>query len=148
MNKPLLISILISYLLGLPIGLLTIVGTLWTPILFTGEGLLSIAIIAGYGWPTLGLALSFLVALGIGAKVAYDHLGHGKSLLFSSFVYSTVVNFIIWATFCLVLLFTVEDSFLLLFPAILALLFCTIVTTFTIGLLITYLIERTVAKLN
>ena len=142
MNKPLRKSILISYLIGLPIGLLTIAATLWLPILITDEGLFSIILIANYGWPTLGLALSFLVALGIGAKVAYDHLQHGKSLLFSSFMYSAVVNGIIWATFCFVLLFTLEDSYPMMVPAVLALLFCTLFTTFTLGLLITFIISR------
>ncbi|MBT2161478.1 hypothetical protein [Zobellia barbeyronii] len=142
MNKSLRNSILVSYVLGLPIGLLTIIATIYLPLFFTGEGLFSFAIIAGYGWPTLGLALSFLVALGIGAKVAYDHLHHGKSLLFSSFMYSAVVNGIIWATFCFILLFSQEDNYPMMIPAVLALLFCTVVTTFTLGLLITFIISR------
>ena len=35
-------------------------------------------LIANYGWATLGLVLSFLIALGIGAKVAHDHLMEGN----------------------------------------------------------------------
>lgn len=143
MNRELTKSILTSYLVGAPIGILTIVGTILAPLLLTGEGLTSISIIGGYGISTIGLVISFLIALWIGGKMAYESAKKEKSHLSISFKYSLIVNLIIWTTFCLIIGLTSESKkFLMMIPALLALVVCTIITTFTIGLLISYLVKR------
>jgi hypothetical protein len=143
MKKKLKQSILTSYLIGAPIGILTVVATIWIPLLLTGEGLLTIAILGTYGISTIGLVVAFLIALWIGGKVAYRNTKRGKSLVLTSFKYSAVVNVIIWTTFCLIVGLTVmEERFLMMIPPIIAFVVCTILTTFSIGLLIAYVIKR------
>ena len=143
MEKKLKQSILTSYLIGAPIGILTIVATFWIPLLLTGEGLLTIVILGAYGISTIGLVVAFLIALWVGGKLAHENIINGKSLILTSFKYSTVVNLIIWATFCLIVSLTVtEERFLMMIPPIIAFVVCTILTTFTIGLLIAYVIKR------
>lgn len=143
MKKKLKQSILTSYLVGAPIGILTVVSTIWIPLLLTGEGLLTIAILGTYGISTIGLVVAFLIALWIGGKLAYQNIKSGKSLILTSFKYSAVVNLIIWTTFCLIVGLTVtEERFLMMIPPIIAFIFCTILTTFSIGLLIAYVIKR------
>ncbi|MFD1015504.1 hypothetical protein [Winogradskyella rapida] len=143
MEKKLKQSILTSYLIGAPIGILTIVATIGIPLLLTGEGLLTIAIIGTYRISTIGLVVAFLIALWIGGELAYRNIKSGKSLLLTSFKYSTVVNLIIWTTFCLIVGLTVtEERFLMVIPPIIAFVVCTILTTFSIGLLIAYVIKR------
>ena len=143
MNKKLKQSILTSYLLGAPIGVFTVIATIWIPLLLTGEGLLTIVIIGAYGISTIGLVVAFLIALWFGGKLAYKNINKGKSLLLTSFKYSLLVNVIIWSTFCVIIALTAEkERFLLMIPSIIAFFVCTILTTFTIGLLITYIIKR------
>lgn len=143
MDKNLKKSILTSYLIGAPIGMLTVIATIWIPLFVTGEGLLTIAIIGTYGKSTVGLVVAFLIALWIGGKLAYQNIKRGKSLLLTSFKYSTVVNLIIWTTFGLISGLTVtEDRFLMMLPPIVAFVVCTVLTTFSIGLLISYRIKR------
>ena len=143
MEKKLKQSILTSYLIGAPIGILTVVATIWIPLLLTGEGLLTIAILGTYGISTIGLVVAFLIALWIGGKLAYRNTKIGKSLILTSFKYSAVVNLIIWTTFCLIVGLTVtKERFLMMIPPIIAFVVCTILTTFTIGLLIAYVIKR------
>ncbi len=71
MEKKLKQSILTSYLIGAPIGILTVIATIWIPLLLTGEGLLTIVILGTYGISTIGLVVAFLIALWIGGKLAY-----------------------------------------------------------------------------
>jgi len=141
MERKLKQSILTSYMIGAPIGILTIIATIWIPLLLTGEGLLTIVILGTYGISTIGLVVAFLIALWIGGKIAYKNIKSGKSLLLTSLKYSTVVNLIIWSTFCLIIGLTVkEEKFLMMIPPIIAFFVCTILTTFSIGLLISYVI--------
>ncbi len=72
-----------------------------------------------------------------------------KLLLLTSFKYSTVVNLIIWTTFCLIIgLIVAEEKFLMMIPPIIAFVACTVLTTFSIGLLISYMIKRINNKPN
>jgi hypothetical protein len=143
MEKKLKQSILTSYLIGAPIGILTIIATIWIPLLLTGEGLLTIVILGTYGISTIGLVVAFLIALWIGGKLAYQNIKNGKSLLLTSFKYSIVVNLIIWTTFCVIIGLTVtEERFLMMIPPIIAFVVCTVLTTFSIGLIISYVIKR------
>jgi len=141
-------SVFMSYLIGAPIGIFVVIATLLIPP-FLGSGILTIALLAVYGLPTIGLVVAFLIALGVGGKIAYKSIKNGKSLLFTSFKYSTIVNLIIWTVFCLVLFLTFEkEKVLILFPAIVAFFVCTILTTFSIGLLISYVIKRIYIQVN
>tara|TARA_B100000767_G_scaffold237120_1_gene231200 strand:+ start:449 stop:937 length:489 start_codon:yes stop_codon:yes gene_type:complete len=143
MEKKLKQSILTSYLIGAPIGILTVIATIWIPLLLTGEGLLTMVIIGTYGASTVGLVIAFLIALWIGGKLAHKNINNGKSLILTSFKYSTIVNLIIWTTFCLIVGITVtEEIFLMMIPPIIAFVVCTILTTFSIGLLIAYVIKQ------
>ena len=143
MEKKLKQSILTSYLIGTPIGILTVAATIWIPFLLTGEGLLTIVILGAYRISTIGLLVAFLIALWVGGKLAYQNIKRGKSLLLTSFKYSTIVNLIIWVTFCLITVLTVtEEKLLIMIPPIIAFLVCTVLTTFSIGLLISYMIKQ------
>lgn len=120
-----------------------VVASIYIPLLVTGEGLLTSALLGGYGIPTIGLIIAFLISLWFGGKLAYLNIQNGKSLLLTSFNYSAVVNVIIWTTFCLIVgLTATEESFLMMIPPITAFFVCTALTTFSIGLILAYLIKR------
>jgi hypothetical protein len=143
MEKKLKQSIIASYLIGAPIGILTVIATIWIPLLLTGEGLLTMVIIGTYEASSVGLVIAFVIALWIGGKLAHENINNGKSLILTSFKYSTIVNLIIWTTFCLIVGITAtEERFLMMIPPIIAFVVCTILTTFSIGLLIAYVIKR------
>jgi hypothetical protein len=143
MEKKLKQSILTSYLIGAPIGIFVVFATIFVPSFLFGEGLMTIVILGTYGISTIGLIVAFLIALWIGGKLAYNNIKSGKSLLLTSFKYATVVNLIIWTTFCLIIGLTVtEERFLMMIPPIIAFVVCTVLTTFSIGLLISYIIKR------
>ena len=136
-------SILTSYLIGAPIGIFVVLATIFVPSFLFGEGLMTIVILGTYGISTIGLVVAFLIALWIGGKLAYKNIKSGKSLLLTSFKYSSIVNLIIWSTFCVIVGLTVsEEKFLMMIPPIIAFVICTILTTFSIGLLISYIIKR------
>ncbi|MDO6518496.1 hypothetical protein [Zobellia uliginosa] len=140
-------SVLTSYLIGAPIGIFVVFATIFVPSFLFGEGLMTIAILGTYGISTIGLVVAFLVALWIGGKVAYNNLKNGKSLLLASFKHSTVVNLMIWTTFCLIIGLTIiEEKILMMIPPIIAFVVCTVLTTFSIGLLISYMIKRINSK--
>ncbi|MFD1293809.1 hypothetical protein ACFQ5N_08180 [Lutibacter holmesii] len=143
MEKKLKKSILTSYMIGAPIGIFVVLATIFVPSFLFGEGLMTIAILGTYGISTIGLISAFLIALWIGGKLAYNSIKNRKSLLLTSLKYSTVVNLIIWTTFCLIIGLTVEEEkFLMMTPPIIAFVICTILTTFSIGLLISYVIKQ------
>lgn len=136
-------GILISYLIGLPSGLITVFIVYAIPVIMTGEGLSAIVLLGVYGKAILGLFISFLTALGIAGHNATIDVENQKSLLKTSFKYSLSVNSIIWTAFVLLTIFNNEKNFgLIITPPILAFLFCTIITTFTLGLFISYLIKK------
>ena len=137
-------GILISYLIGTPIGLITIFIVFTIPVMLTGEGLATIALVGVYGKAILGLIVSFLIALGIGGHNASTDIVKEKSLLKTSFKYSLTVNAIIWTVFILLTIFSngKKDFWLILTPPILAFIICTIITTFTLGLLICFIIQK------
>lgn len=143
MNRQLGKSILVSYLLGAPIGIFTIMATILIPVLYMGKGLSSMSVVFGSGFETIGLVVAFLIALWIGAKLAFLNIKNGKSLISTSIKYSTLVNLMIWIIFCLIVgRSTGNYYFLFTLPAIIALIVSTTIITFTIGLLISYLIKK------
>ncbi len=143
MEKKLKQSILTSYLIGIPIGIFIVFTTIFVPSYLFGDGLMTIAVLGTYGISTIGLVVAFLIALWIGGELAYRNTKSGKSLILTSFKYSAIVNLMIWTTFCLIVVLTVrEEKFLMMIPPIIAFVVCTILTTFTNGLLIAYVLKR------
>ncbi len=143
MNEQLKKSILISYLIGAPIGIIIIGLTIFLPAFLVGEGIFLMLVLGIYGKAIAGLLISFLIALWIGGKLAFENIKTGKSLILTSFKYSSVINSIIWSVFILIVLITCEESTMyFIIPPIIAFIVCTIITTFTIGLLIASRIKR------
>lgn len=141
MNRPLARSILASYLVGFPIGGFMILLAFVLPGIL-GAPIFTIALIGTYGYSTLGLSIAFLAALGIGGKLAFNNLKANGSVLGTSFKYAAFVNIIIWIVFALITRFMINDEFFLfvLLP-LLACVICTVLTTFSIGLVISYIIK-------
>ena len=138
-----------SLLIGGPIGVLTVLFVLLFPVMLTGEGLTTIAILGGYQYAIIGLLISFIIALWLSGKTVYADILKGKKLIQISFKYSWSINLIIWSTFIIV---TVIDNFktfswLLVVPPFFAFFICTGLTTFTLGLLICYIIKRQMTNL-
>lgn len=142
MSKKLKKSIIASYFIGAPIGFFVVFATIYIPAFLLGEGLYTIAILGAYKASIIGLLVAFIVALGIGGKLAYNFVLKGKSLLFTSFIYSFNVNLIIWTVFIAILLFSSEEKLFAVIPAIIAFVLCTVLTTFSIGLLVSFIIKR------
>lgn len=155
-------SVLISYLIGLPSGLIFSFLALYFSIKDLDEGLPIIGLISIYGIPLIGLLFGFFLALGYAAVKAYNNLKQGKSILYTSFLYSLKVNIIIWTVFVVVALLTQifvifmnfdeNGSYLFILfsifaPAIIIFPVSVFFTTFTIGYLICYLINRQVIDL-
>lgn len=143
-------GIYISYLIGVPIGLIAIFIVFSIPVMLTGEGLATIALVGIYGKAMLGLIISFLIALGVGGYKASAEIQKQKSLLKTSFKYSLTVNAIIWSVFVLVTALGNEGKnfLVVLIIPFFAFISCTITTTFTIGLLICYTIKRWIIYVN
>ncbi len=143
MNRQLGKSIFVSYILGAPIVLLTVIATILIPVIYVGKGLSSMSIVLGSGFQTIGFVLTFLIAFWLGGKLAYTDTKNNNSLISTSFKYSVLVNLVIWIVFCLIIGDSTGNSnFLFTTPAIIALIVSTTITTFTIGLLISYLIKK------
>ena len=141
-------GILISYLIGL---LPTILFTIYYCVFCVKNiefGTTMFIFLYLHG--TLGLLVSFLIALGIGGRNAVIDIQKQKSLLKTSFNYSLTINTIIWAVFIiLTIIFRVcvkYGSWSLLILPIFAFVFCTAITTFTIGLLICYVIKKIITN--
>lgn len=137
-------SILVSYAVGLPIGLITVFVLFALPVLLTGEGFATIIFLEIFGKATVGLLVSFIVALWFGGVKVLSDINRSNSLLKTSFNYSIRVNTIIWIIFMIIFLIeNYQEKFTLtiLLPFI-GYLLSVGVTTFTIGLLISYLVKR------
>ena len=112
MNTKLKHSIIASYFIGAQIGFFVVFTTIYIPAFLLGEGLYTIAILGTYKASIIGLLVAFIVALGIGGKLVHKLVLKGKSLLFTSFMYSLNVNLIIWAVYIAILLFLHKKNYL------------------------------------
>lgn len=147
-------GVLFSYVLGAPLGLFTVLFFFLLPGLITGEGLGYIVLLGMFGAGILGLVVSFLFALWFAGMKIGRELEGGRSLLGTSFRYSLRVNSIIWSTFAFLSIAqqglllstptagTVDSGSVMMLPlisflaAVVAFIGCTVISTFTIGLLI------------
>ena len=144
MDKRIKKSILISYLIGLPIGLLFVGAVIVLPVIITDEGLFTLVMLGTYWLSTIGLVISFIIVLWFGGITVHKSIENGNSLLLTSFKYSLLINLIIWTVFCLIIVFTInaeEGIYGIIIPPIIAFVVCTILTTLTIGLIISYVIK-------
>ncbi|MDD2983700.1 MAG: hypothetical protein PHQ74_09955 [Crocinitomicaceae bacterium] len=133
----------ISYLIGLPLGLFAIFSALLFPTMGSGESLAGFILNESYGIASIGLFISFVIALGIAGRSASVNIAKQKSVLETSFRYTITVNAIIWSVFILLTIISNDqkDLWFLLIPPFIAFLISTFVTAFTFGLLISYLIK-------
>ncbi len=150
MEKQLKKSILTSYLIGAPTGILVIFFILTLPFMLTGEGLFSLVFFKIYGYSTIGLLLSFFIALFFGGAIAYQSVTNKDSLKITSFKYSLVVNVIIWFVFCLILFIQNLNDFtsfiIFLIPVIITFFISVLISVFTIGLIISSRIKKNYDK--
>jgi len=148
MNQILKRNILTGYLISVPTGLLTVFIVFAFPVVFTGEGLTTILLAETYGWAIIGLIISFLISIYFGSIKAHTKLTENNSLLSASFAFSLKINTVIWAAF--VLLTIIKNfNYDLLLIFILPLLgfgISVIFTTFTLGLIISYIFNRNLKK--
>ena len=100
-----------------------------------------------FGKAIAGLIISFMFSLWLGAIVAKKSVTKGDKLLITSFKYSTSINIIIWTVFGIVAALSPENEWKTGLIEIVAFIVCTLTTTFTIGLLISFRI-RTGIKTN
>ncbi len=138
----------ISYLVGLPFGLISILLVFWMSTLFIGDSLFSVIINGIYGKAAIGLLVSFLLALGVAGYLATKSIQKQKSLLETSFRYSLNVNTIIWSVFLIINFMNSENYLIQISVSLLGFVFCTLSTTFTIGLLISLIIQNKIRKSN
>ncbi|MFC2111393.1 hypothetical protein ACFLQ5_02965 [Bacteroidota bacterium] len=113
------------------------------PAMVTGEGLATFIMVETYGYAIIGLIVSFLFAIWIGSKKAHSNLIKENKLIRTSFTFSLTINTIIWTTFIIVTVIDNIDNnilYVLIFPVI-GYIVSVIMTTFTIGLLVTYIFE-------
>ena len=141
-----------SVLIGGSLGILSILATISLPVLLTGEGLLKIAFYFSYGHATVGLAVVFIISLWFAGKKAYSYLINEQTLLYTSLKYSIIVNTFSWLTFIII---TSIDNYLagvfnwyILVPPIILSIICPILTTFSLGLFICYIIKRQIPAPN
>lgn len=138
-------SIWISYIYGLPFGFVTTFLAFSIPVMLTGEGLATMALIAIYGKALIGLLISFILTLYIGALIIYQDNIKNRKLLWTSFKYSTLINVIIWTVFTIITVIDnleTDEWFIILIPIPIAFYICIILTQITLGLLIAYKVRR------
>jgi hypothetical protein len=133
-----------SYTIGLPIGLLVIGVFIFTPIIISGEGLISILLSGIYGKATIGLTIAFIISLYFGGIQIFKELETKQSTLTASFKYSLSINSIIWGTFLLVTLIDNfnDFNFLIIIPPLILFVVCLLFTPFTIGLIVTKYLQK------
>ncbi|MDF4204882.1 hypothetical protein PXD56_18075 [Maribacter sp. SA7] len=148
MKKSLRKSILTSYIIGLPIGLLFIASIIILPPLLSGEGLLSFIILSLYGKAIVGLVISFIIALWFFGILAQKSIEKGNSLLLTSFKYTLLIILVIWTVFSVIASFNQENEFVFFVLPLIASIFCTTITTFTIGLAIAFRTRTIIRKVS
>jgi hypothetical protein len=165
MTKILKANITTAYIISIPLGLICVFFTLAAPVMITQEAMFYFLIIPKFGLAILGLILSFFFAIQYGSKKAHQKLIDNESILKASFIFSLNINTIIWATFifitfiqiAVIYLFeinspfheTTDSLFMLIYGLAIPTLFyllSTIGTTFSVGLLVSYLFKKNITK--
>lgn len=148
-------GILTSYLIGTPIGILTILFAYVLPSILTEESMIYIVINSMFLNATIGLTIFFIFALWFAGKnIAKDQISY--SLIKSSYLYSIRVNLISWSSFILISIIDhklhYEDNSaneiyefgpeIFLIPPIILFIVSTLISTFTIGLIICFVVKK------
>ena len=136
----------VSYLIGLPIGLLVIFLVFGLPLLI--EPMTAVVIVGQYGFGIIGLTIAFIISLRIAGSTIVQDLLSGKSILKTSYLYCLTVNIIIWSTFIIMTLIQNINNIQLtvfLFPIVICPLSIGL-STYTIGLLICFIVSRKLKK--
>lgn len=139
-----------SLLLGGPIGVIFIALFCFAALMFvttvTQEGLPGIGLYYYFRIPVLTMTTIFILSLWPTGRLAEYLLRQDQPLLSVAFKYSVVTNIVC----CLTLLLTVAISYnsltIDLFFVIIPFLLTTLLSTFTIGLLICYVIRRRITS--
>ena len=139
-----------SLIIGLPTGVFTILivflGGLALVGLLTQEGLPGIGLFYMYKTPVIVMTIVFTLLLWPTGRLIESEIIKERKLLLISFKYSAIINSIL---FIVILIVTSLDGLDLFFGLILPLILfipSTIISTFTVGLLITNTIKRRITR--
>ncbi len=139
-----------SLIIGLPTGVFTILivflGGLALVGLLTQEGLPGIGLFYMYKTPVIVMTIVFTLLLLPTGRLIESEIIKERKLLLISFKYSAIINSIL---FIVILIVTSLDGLDLFFGLILPLILfilSTIISTFTVGLLITNTIKRRITR--
>jgi hypothetical protein len=165
MDRTLKKNIITAYAISIPLGLICVLFTLAAPLMITAETMFYFLIVPKFGLAILGLIFSFFFAIQYGSKKAHQKLIASESILKASFLFSFSINTIIWSTFifitfiqiAVIYLFEINipfynssnSIFILIYGLAIPLFFYIISiigTTFSIGLLISYLFKKNITK--
>ena len=131
-------SIATTYLIGLPIGLFFIFYFLFAMV--SSMDTLMFVLFGPYVFTPIGLIVAFILSLWWAGRSTYNMLEEGHSLVLTSFVSSAIVNGCVWGMFILITIITAGINFVIL--PIFFFFFCLVASSFTINLLIVYVIKR------
>ncbi len=147
-QKQKLIGSIISLTIGAITGFIAIFFGFALPAGLTGEGLIGIALIETDGYATLFLYLSFLITIWFAGKIVANEIIKGTGLFKVSWKYSIIVNFVIWPVFIVTSFiynkffsYGADSFFTLILPLVLFTL-SLLLTPFTVGLLICFIIKK------
>ncbi len=136
-------SIVISYLVGLPVGLITIFIFALSPSMITGEGLATMVLGHFFLIPIIGFVLAFIFSLWYSGKQMANDIEERKSLMSISFNHSKRVNMIIWSSFTIISFasnYSQINGLMVLIPLVLFLI-CLLLSSISISLLISYIVR-------
>ncbi len=110
-----------------------------------GEGRSMLAFIAYYIIPSFVMAAAYIISLWFTGGMAARAFLKNKTLLRVSFRYSLITNAICWGSLIISSLIQNMNVFVAFLIPIPLFAFCVLVFTFTIGLLISYMIKRKIS---
>lgn len=141
MDKKLRQSILSSFIFGAPLTIISIGCCIWFHTILSDSDIISFSIFGKKS--LLAFLLALFVAFWFGGIIAYKSIKRGNSLLFSSFIYSFFVNFVLLLAFVLSFqLIATKNSFIKIVPSCISFIISTVLSAMTFGLLVNYLVKR------
>ena len=139
-----------SLIIGLPTGVLIILivflGGLALVGLLTQEGLPGIGLFYLYKTPVIVMTIVFTLLLWPTGRLIESEIIKGRKLLRISFKYSAIINSILFIVILIVTSLDGLDLFFGLFLPLLLFVPSTIISTFTVGLLITNTIKKRITS--
>ena len=139
-----------SLIIGGPIGLLAILlvffGGLVAVGIITQEGLPGIGLFYIYKTPVIVMTIVFILMLWPMGRLIESNILKGQKLLFISFKYSAIINLTLFLIILIMTSFDTFDLFLGLIAPFILFGLATILSTFTVGLLITKIIKKRITS--